>query len=231
MGDSLVVVTGAAGALGHSVASSFLNQGYALLLVDYNREALRRAYGPKAEDDFVVVDLTDTKATLAELGGALERKGPASILCNIAGGFTMGKLVHDADTSEWQRMMDMNVATTLNTCRAVVPRMVTAGKGKIINISAAAATSGKPLMGAYCASKSAVARITESMALELRDKGINVNAVAPSIIDTPVNRQSMPDADPSAWVSLQQLTDVIRFLASDQASAVHGAIIPVLGLS
>lgn len=232
MGDSLVVVTGAAGALGRAVAGAFLAQGHPVLLVDFNEEALRGAY-PAADGkgQFVVVDLTNTEATLAALGSALERAGPAGILCNIAGGFTMGAPVHDPDTSAWQRMLDMNVATTLNACRAVVPGMLKSGRGKVINIAAAAATSGKPAMGAYCAAKSAVARITESMALELRDQGINVNAVAPSILDTPVNRLDMPDADPSAWVSLQQLTDVIQFLASDKASAIHGAVIPVVGRS
>ena len=86
-------------------------------------------------------------------------------------------------------------------------------------------------MGAYIASKSAVARFTESMALELRDHGIGVNAVAPSIIDTPANRAAMPDADPGKWVAPEQLADVIGFLASDAASAIHGAVIPVVGLS
>jgi len=101
----------------------------------------------------------------------------------------------------------------------------------VVNVAAASASSGKAMMGAYCASKDAVARLTESMALELRGQGINVNAVAPSIIDTPANRGAMPDADPSNWVPPEKLAHVIGFLASDAASAIHGAIIPVVGLS
>ena len=109
--------------------------------------------------------------------------------------------------------------------------MLAAGGGKIVNIGAGAAARGAAQMGAYSASKSVVARLTESMAAELRDRGINVNCVLPSIIDTPENRKDMPKADPSRWVAPSQLADVIAFLASDAASAIHGASIPVVGLS
>lgn len=230
--SSLIVVTGAAGALGRAVAQAFLDQGDAVLLVDYNESALRAAYeDAPGEKTFVVADLTDGPATQAALEQALQAHGPATVLCNIAGGFDMGQEVHATDDAVWQRMLDMNVSTTLNACRAIVPGMLAAGRGKIINVAAAAATRGQPAMGAYCASKSVVARITESMAAELREKGVNVNAVAPSIIDTPANRGAMPDADPSKWVSTAQLADVVSFLASDRASAIHGAVIPVVGLS
>ncbi|NWL80923.1 3-oxoacyl-ACP reductase [Pseudomonas taiwanensis] len=230
--SSLVVVTGAAGALGRAVAHAFIEEGHPLLLVDCNEAVLRSAYeGVTGTLHFLVADLTDGAATLAALGGAVEVHGPAAVLCNIAGGFAMGVDVHDADAAVWERMMDMNVSTTLNACRAVVPGMLAAGRGKIVNVSAASASSGKGSMGAYCASKSVVARITESMAQELRERGINVNAVAPSIIDTPANRGDMPDADASKWVSTRQLADVITFLASERASAIHGAVIPVVGLS
>jgi len=228
----LVVVTGAAGALGRAVAQAFIERDVPVLLVDYNEKLLRDAFeGISGNKHFLVTDLTDEKASLAAFAKALEAQGPAAVLCNIAGGFAMGSDVHAPDASIWQRMLDMNVSTLLNTCRAVVPGMQKAGKGKIINVAAASASSGKANMGAYCASKSAVARITESMALELREQGINVNAVAPSIIDTPANRDAMPDVDPSKWVAPSQLADVMRFLASEDASAIHGAVIPVVGLS
>lgn len=230
--SSLIVVTGAAGALGRAVARAFLDQGDAVLLVDYNESALRAAYEDvPGEKTFVVADLTDGPATQAALEQALQAHGPATVLCNIAGGFDMGQEVHATDDAVWQRMLDMNVSTTLNACRAIVPGMLASGRGKIINVAAAAAVRGQPAMGAYCASKSVVARITESMAAELREKGINVNAIAPSIIDTPANRGAMPDADPSKWVSTAQLADVVSFLASDRASAIHGVVIPVVGLS
>src|SRR5581483_10726307 len=110
------------------------------------------------------------------------------ILCNVAGGFDMGPPVHQTPDELWERMLDINVRTVLNSVRAVVPGMIAARYGKIVNVGAAAALSGKPNMGAYTAAKSAVIRLTESMSAELRDKGINVNCVLPSIIDTPENR-------------------------------------------
>jgi len=232
MSDALVVVTGAAGALGRVVAQTFLAQGRPVVLVDCSEQALQSVYeGIAGDKHFVVVDLTDTAATQAALGKVFQAKGPAGVLCNIAGGFAMGSDVHDADGTVWQQMMDLNVATVLNTCRASVPGMLAAGTGKIINVSAASAITGKGSMGAYCAAKSSVARITESMAQELRGHGINVNAVAPSIIDSAANRAAMPDVDPSLWVSPQQLAAVFQFLASDAASALNGAVIPVVGLS
>jgi NAD(P)-dependent dehydrogenase (short-subunit alcohol dehydrogenase family) len=232
MGKPLVVVTGAAGALGRVVARHFLERGHPALLVDLDRGALEKAYADAPGDHrYVAVDLTATDRAVAAIGAALAEDGPAGILCNIAGGFAMGHPVHDPDGGDWQKMLDMNVATLLNACRAVVPGMVEAGRGKIVNVAAASASSGKASMGPYVASKSAVARLTESMALELRGHGINVNAVAPSIIDTPANRAAMPKADPADWVSPQQLADVIGFLSSDAASAIHGAVIPVVGLS
>lgn len=232
MSDALVVVTGAAGAVGRVVAQTFLAQGRPVVLVDCSEQALQSVYeGVSGDKHFVVVDLTDTAATQTALGKVFHEKGPAGVLCNIAGGFAMGSDVHDADGTVWQQMMDLNVATVLNTCRATVPGMLAAGAGKIINVSAASAITGKGSMGAYCAAKSSVARITESMAQELRGHGINVNAVAPSIIDSAANRAAMPDVDPSLWVSPQQLAAVFQFLASDAASALNGAVIPVVGLS
>jgi NAD(P)-dependent dehydrogenase (short-subunit alcohol dehydrogenase family) len=119
----------------------------------------------------------------------------------------------------------------LHAVQAVVPGMVVRGRGKVVNVGAQAALRGAGQMGAYAAAKSEVLRLTESMAAELRGHGINVNCVLPSIIDTPENRAAMPKADPARWVAPAQLAEVIAFLASDAASAVHGALVPVVGLS
>ena len=128
-------------------------------------------------------------------------------------------------------LFDLNVRTVLHAARAVVPRMLAAGHGRIVNVGAFAAQKGAADMGAYVAAKSAVIRLTESMAAELRDKGINVNCVLPTIIDTPENRKAMPEADPARWVAPDDLASVIAFLASDAARAIHGAAVPVTGLS
>lgn len=231
MTQPLVVITGAAGALGRAVAAAFAERGGRLALVDVDQRALQDVYAAYDSEHLrVPVNLTDEAASAAVLGKLYARHGPASVLCNIAGGFDMGPAVHETSATVWQRMQDLNVATLVNACRASVPGMVTVRSGRIVNVAAASAASGKPGMGAYCAAKSAVARLTEAMALELRGSGINVNAVAPSIIDTPANRAAMPDADPARWVSARSLAAVIRFLASDDAVAIHGAVIPVVGL-
>jgi NAD(P)-dependent dehydrogenase (short-subunit alcohol dehydrogenase family) len=153
------------------------------------------------------------------------------VLCNIAGGFRMGEAVHETSTDTWELMLRLNAGTVLDMARAVVPSMLAQGQGWIVNVAAGAALRGAAHMGAYAASKSAVMRLTESMAAELRTRGIHVNCVLPSILDTPENRAAMPDADPGHWVSPEDLAAVIRFLASPAARAVHGAALPVSGLS
>lgn len=224
-----VVITGAAGVLGRAVAHAF--GGERLILVDLERTALEKAHGgDSSTQTLVALDLLDGAATGVALA-PLVASASRIVLCNIAGGFVMGTAVHETADEIWSRMLDLNLHTLTHACRAVVPRMIETGFGKVVNVAAASATTGKAQMGAYAAAKSGVARLTEAMSLELRGRGINVNAVAPSIIDTPANRAAMPDADPTQWVSPADLANVIRFLASDDAVAVHGAVVPVVGLS
>jgi len=216
-----VLITGAAGNLGRAVASAFADDE--LVLLDMKRGNLQDTDRQR----FVAVDLLDTKSVQA----AVDQCKRIDVLCNIAGGFRMGSPVHETSDKDWNFLMDLNARTVLNICREVVPRMIKAGGGKIVNIGAFAAQKGAAQMGAYVASKSAVIRLTETMAAELREKNINVNCVLPTIIDTPENRAAMPDADPRRWVAPQALADVIVFLASDAARAIHGAAVPVAGLS
>lgn len=227
-----VVITGAAGNLGRAVADSFARNGDALVLVDRSVEGLERAYGaPTAERMLVAVDLLQAEEVEQAVGRVAAQFGRIDVLCNLAGGFAMGTPVHATAEADWQRMQDLNVRTLLNMARAVVPGMLQRGRGKIVNVGANAAQRGAAHMGAYIASKAEVLRLTETMAAELREHGINVNCVMPSIIDTPQNRGDLPDADPKRWVAPEQLAAVIAFLASDAADAVHGACIPVTGLS
>jgi len=128
-------------------------------------------------------------------------------------------------------MFKINLHTTLNACRAVTPELLRNGRGRIVNVAARAALTGVPTLGAYCASKSAVIRLTESLAGELKDHGITVNCVLPGTIDTPQNRKDMPQADFSKWVAPTAIADAILFLASDGARAVTGASLPVYGRS
>jgi NAD(P)-dependent dehydrogenase (short-subunit alcohol dehydrogenase family) len=218
-----VMVTGAAGHLGRAVAKSFADLGANLVLLDLREE-------PAGAHVFLSVDLRSADSVRAAVAKALERFGRIDVLCNIAGVFRMGPPIHETKDADWDFLFDVNAKSVLHTARAVVPAMLEAGGGKIVNVGAYAAQKGAAAMGAYAASKSAVIRITETMAAELREKNINVNCVLPTIIDTPDNRAAMPQADPRRWVAPQDLAAVIVFLASDAARAIHGAAIPVTGL-
>lgn len=221
------LITGAAGNLGRAVAAAFAAAGASLILMDLHKEHLQSAYGAEgAGRKFAPADLRDAQS----VARALPAGTRIDILCNIAGGFRMGQPVHETTDDIWDLMLGLNAKSVINCARAVVPGMLAAGRGKIVNIAALAGLSGKANMGAYTASKSAVIRLTESMAAELRDKGINVNCILPSTIDTPQNRADMPKADPRRWVAPEALADVVLFLASDAARAIHGAAIPVAGL-
>lgn len=227
-----VLVTGAAGNLGQAVAAAFTERGARLVLLGREIKALRATFGEEGADRlYLAADLLDSGQVASALAEALSHFGRIDVLCNLAGGFRMGKTVHETPDSSWDFLFDINVRTLLNTARAVVPHMIAHGGGKIVNIGAFSAQKGLARMGAYCAAKSSVIRLTEAMAAELREKNINVNCVLPTIIDTPENRAAMPDADPARWVAPKDLASVIVFLASDAARAMHGASLPVSGLS
>lgn len=223
-----VAVTGAAGALGQAVFEHFAAQGATCMALDYSDELLASAFpSQQPPHRYLAVDLTSRESCVAVLG----QLGNVDVLCNIAGGFMMGEQVHETSDDTWEFLMNLNTRSIINTTAVVVPRMLEGGGGKIVNVAAKAATAGVGLMGVYTASKAAVMRLTEAMASELREQNINVNCIMPGTIDTPRNRADMPDADHSRWVPPSQLASVVGFLASDAAIAVHGAAIPVDGLS
>ena len=220
-----VMLTGAAGNLGRAVAAAFGDGN--LVLLDLKRGSLQDS----ERQMFIDADLMNPQSVQAAVDKAMQRFKRIDVLCNIAGGFRMGAPVHETSDKDWDFMFNVNARTVLNMSRAVVPMMMKGGGGKIVNIGAFAAQKGAAQMGAYIASKSAVIRLTETMAAELREQNINVNCVLPTIIDTPENRAAMPKADPKRWVAPQDLAQVIVFLASDAARAIHGAALPVTGLS
>jgi len=224
-----VLITGAAGALGSAVARRFARDGARLALFD--RVIAKPPAGSDAGHLAFEVDLLQPEAIRAAVDKTLAKFGRIDILCNIAGGFRSGSSVHETSPELWREMIDMNATSVLNMASAVVPAMVRERTGKIVNVAAMSAQSGKAGLGAYVVSKTAVIRLTESMAAELRDKGINVNCVLPSIIDTRANRRDMPKADFSKWVAPEALADVIAFLASHASRGMHGAAVPVVGLS
>ena len=225
-----VLITGAAGGLGRVVATRFAAQGARLALLDISLEALRKVHGEEPDRLLMAADLGEAAAVHAAVEAAVARLGGIDVLCNIAGGFRMGTPVHETPPETWSLMIGLNAGSVLAMARAVVPKMLAGGGGKIVNVAAMGGVRGGAQMAAYSAAKSAVVRLTESMAAELRDRGINVNCVLPSIIDTPANRAAMPEAEFGKWVAPAALADVILFLASDQSRAINGAAIPVVGL-
>lgn len=232
--DKVVMVTGAAGNLGNATARAFMAAGARLILVDLRQEALEESFPELQEGGehvFAGVDLTDEGSVAGMVYEVVQQVERIDVLANIAGGFRSGTPVHETPLETWEFMMNLNARSVLITARAVVPHMLQQKAGKVISVASRNALKGTAKAGAYGAAKSAVARLTESMSAELKESGINVNCVIPGTIDTPQNRQSMPDADFQQWVQPEALADVILFLASEQARAVHGACVPVYGLT
>ncbi len=227
--SQIVFITGAAGYLGHAVATRFLAAGSQVVLLDRDTETLRALYAARSDVAVYEAGLMDCDAVHAAVASACARFGKIDTLCHIAGGFRMGQAVHETSAETWEFLMDLNARSLLHVAAAVVPGMLAKGQGQIVTVGAGAGQRGGAHMGVYSAAKSALARLTESMSAELRDQRIRVNCVLPSILDTPVNRAAMPEADSSRWVAPEALAEVIAFLASPGARAIHGAAIPVSG--
>lgn len=234
----IIVVTGGFGALGRAVAERLLAEGARVALLDRApapapvADALHAGGQPGLALALGGVELSEEAACQAAYARVAEALGAVDGVVNVAGGFTW-ETVEGGALASWDRMYETNVRTAVASCRAALPHLL-AGRnghmsGRIVNVGAAAALKAGMGMGAYAASKAGVARLTEALAEELKDRAITVNAVLPSIIDTAANRADMPDADFSRWVAPHKLAAVIAFLLSDEASALTGACIPVNG--
>jgi len=225
-----IAITGAFGALGSATALLAAEQGARLALID------RAPHGPAGLFDahsgairlLTGVGLTDETQATAAVRAAHEQLQGLDVLINVAGAFRW-QTVAEGDPAIWDQMFAVNLKTALFTSRAAIPFLRQSRQGRIINIGANAALKAGAGMGAYAASKSGVHRLTESLAEELKTTGITVNAVLPSIIDTPANRADMPKADFTTWVTPRALAEVILFLASDAGAPVTGALLPVTG--
>ena len=224
MSKRVTVITGASGVLGRAIADAALARGDAVAAIDF---------GPVAredDDDWMGLggmDLTDPAAAQTALNAVAQRFGRIDNLLNAVGGFVWQTT--DGPLEAWDRMHRMNLTTVLNVCRAALPHLTQSDAGRIVNVGALGALQAGSGMGAYAASKSGVHKLTQALAEETKATALTVNAVLPSIIDTPANRADMPDADASTWVQPAELAAVILFLASDAASAVTGALVPVKG--
>jgi NAD(P)-dependent dehydrogenase (short-subunit alcohol dehydrogenase family) len=229
--DKVIVVTGAAGNLGEAVTEAFLKTGGTVCALDHKLGRLETAFSKDQEKLHIYegVDSTDREGMLA-VGQRIENEvGLVAVLVNTVGGFIMGDRVDQLSPETWQRMIDINVISLLNASAAFIPAMLEAGQGNIITFGAGASLKGDAKAGAYAAAKAAVLRLTESMAAELKPESIQVNCVLPGTIDTPENRQAMPNAEFTKWVKPEQIAQVILFLSSPAAATITGAAIPVQG--
>lgn len=223
MTNRTLVVTGGHGVLGQAVVTAALAHGLNVAIIDHARGET----APGEALEIGGVDLTDPKAAEAAIAEVVARFGGVDALMNIAGGFVWQTI--DDDKPAWDRMFALNLTTALNASRAALPHLKASAEGRIVNVGANGALRAASGMGAYGASKSAVHRLTEALAEELKSTSVTVNAVLPSILDTEQNRKDMPDADPSKWVAPSDLAEVMLFLASPASRAVTGALIPVTG--
>ena len=232
MEKQVVVITGAFGALGMAVARNFARRGAQLALLDLAQHpsaAVQKEFGA---GHLLIggVDLGDVESSRRAMAAAAMRFGGIDVLVNVAGGFQWQTLL-EGSVETWDQLYRMNLRTAVVSCKVALPALVERGRGSIVNIGAGAAAGRAGAgMGAYAASKAGVQKLTESLAEELKDRGITVNAILPSIIDTPRNRADMPEADFTRWVTPEAIAEVVAFLASDRASYVSGTTLTMDGV-
>ncbi len=234
LSGKVAVVTGAGGNLGSAVSLKFARHGAALVLMDRDMrflESVSVELPAGAEKMLLAADMLDADAVSQQIQRAVERYGRLDVLANTVGGYRGGKPVAETSLEDWDFMLNLNSRTALIISQAVLPFMLAQGSGKIIHVASRNALSGAAGSAAYGAAKAAVMRLTESLSAEVKARGINVNCVIPGTLDTPQNRAEMPGADFSRWVLPESLAEVFLFLASDAARDIHGAAIPVFGLT
>jgi len=227
----VAIVTGGTGALGQAITANLLESG-AIVAIPYavaeERATLEGQLAPdrRARLLAIAADVTDEAAVGKFVQAVRDRHGRVDAIVNAVGGFAGGDLV-STSLLEWERMMNLNLTSAVIACRAVLPGMIAAASGRIVNIASRAVIPPQGGFIAYTVSKTAVITLTQALAQEVKRHGITVNAVLPSTMDTPANRRAMPDADRSGWVGTADVARVVAFLLSEQATAVTGAAVPV----
>ncbi len=216
----VVLIAGGSGALGQSVVPACIQAGAHVVTADRNPSS--DATGWTA----MKADVTDDAAVRRLVGDVVRTHGRLDVLINLVGAFSMGRL-EETDAALWQRMLTMNVTAAFLLSKSVVPPMVERRAGRILHVAAWAAVEPFPGAAAYLVAKSSLLALIRVLALEMKGSGVTVNGVLPTTIDTPANRLSMPEVDPSTWTKPESIAKTLVFLASDEAGEINGAAIPI----
>jgi NAD(P)-dependent dehydrogenase (short-subunit alcohol dehydrogenase family) len=231
--DKVILITGATGALGSAVTHEFAQTESCLALTGRSEQKLERLAAeiglPAERVCIVAADVTQTNGVSDLRAAIVERFGQADVLLNVAGGWSGGKTVAETSLEEWDRMLALNLHSAFLLSRAVLPAMLEAGWGRIVHVSSKTAVEPRSKQAAYAVSKMGLITLTEVIAAEVKGTGVTANVILPSVIDTPANRESMPKADPRKWVPPERIAATMRFLCSDAAASISGALIPVYG--
>ena len=217
----VVLIAGGSGALGQTVMPVFARAGARVITADRNPPSAQVANRSAMKAD--VADEADVQRLVEDV---IRETGRIDALVNLVGGFAMGR-VEETDAALWQRMLTMNVTAAFLLSKAVLPHMVERGAGRIVHVAAWAAVEPFPGAAAYIVSKSSLLALIKVLALELSGSGVTVNGVLPNTIDTPANRASMPQTDPSTWTKPESIAETLLFLVSEAAGQISGAAIPV----
>ena len=228
----VVLVAGGTGGLGRAVTRAFLEEG-ARVIVTYRNQAefasLADAVGTNSSLEGHPVDVTDESGVGQFVDRVIAKHDQLDAMVNTVGGYVGGVKLWDTDTKVFDRMMALNLRSGLLLSRAVVPAMLRAGRGAIVNVASKAAVEHAAGNAAYAASKAAALAMMDSLAEELKGTGVRVNSILPSIIDTQANRAAMPGADFGKWPKPEDMARVVLFLCSDDAKVIHCAALPVYG--
>jgi NAD(P)-dependent dehydrogenase (short-subunit alcohol dehydrogenase family) len=233
--NRIAIITGGTGALGRAVVENFLVAGAQVAVpyvVDAEVPILQKQLGDRFPASAIFLKKTDVgnEAQTAQLvNDVVARWNRIDILVNLVGGFWGGSSIADTTPAQWQAMFDLNLKPTFLCCRAVVPIMKRNKWGRIVSVASRSGLQGAGDYAAYAVSKGAIATFTASLAQEVIEDGVMVNAIAPSTIDTDANRAAMPKAKHENWVKPADIAKTIAYLCSDDCRVTSGAVVPVYG--
>ena len=233
--NKVVVVTGGTGALGRAVTEAFVKTNASVFvsyIIPQEVTVLKNQLGPDQNKvSMIECDLMKESSVSGLVGTVLRQADRIDVLANVVGGYAGGPAIHETEEKDFDFMLNLNLRTAFLISKAVLPSMIEHKQGKIVHIASRTGLKGEATVGPYSISKAGVIRLTETIAEEVRDYGINCNCLMPSVIDTEANRMAMPDADFSKWVKPEEIARVILFLCSEDAKIINGAAIPVYGQS